>query len=85
MADNLFCVCCQVQLHSFKKGEDWVGWKLLGREREKDIAPALGATERILGRAFVLQKKGGGEVSGRRKFRGYTEKLQRREKNGLTT
>lgn len=44
------------------------------------IKPALGSTERILGGVFMLQKmKDGGreerKVSGRRKFKGETEKL----------
>lgn len=55
---SILCVCCQVQLHSFKKREDWAGWKLLGRE----IALALGATEHILGGVLMLQKKRNGWI-----------------------
>lgn len=47
--------------------------------------PALGSSERILGGIFMLQKmrdggRGKRKVSGRRKFKGDTEKLQRERK-----
>jgi len=63
-----------------------MGWL---RSFWREIAPDLEAPEHILGRVLMLQKKRGGRRGETKTFQaevqGDTEKLQRRERSGLTT
>lgn len=82
----IYSVCCQVQLHSFKKEEDWVGWKLL--ERERLLLPwehqSIFQGEFSCFRERGLERRGGGEML-QAEVQGDTAKLQRIDRNGFTT